>query len=121
MFDFIAYWKIVLLTINIFLWFSFHSHFRLYIILCEINLIYFSRLYMARGQFKEAAKTAIIIAREEQAQGNYRNAHDVLFNMFQVSQKYSTFAQKREQKYFGVGSAGIWTRDLAHPKRESYP
>ena len=40
---------------------------------------------MARGQFKEAAKTAIIIAREEQAQGNYRNAHDVLFNMFQVS------------------------------------
>ena len=45
---------------------------------------YLFRLYMARSQFKEAAKTAIIIAREEQAQGNYRNAHDVLFNMYQV-------------------------------------
>ena len=45
---------------------------------------YLFRLYMARNQYKEAAKTAIIIAREEQAQGNYRNAHDVLFNMYQV-------------------------------------
>jgi len=44
---------------------------------------YLFRLYMAKGQYKEAAKTAIIIAREEQAQGNYRNAHDVLFNMHQ--------------------------------------
>lgn len=41
------------------------------------------RLYMAKRQYKEAAKTAIIIAREEQSMGNYRNAHDVLFNMFQ--------------------------------------
>ena len=44
---------------------------------------YLFRLYMAKGQYREAAKTAIIIAREEQAQGNYRNAHDVLFNMHQ--------------------------------------
>lgn len=41
------------------------------------------RLYMAKKQYKEAAKTAIIIAREEQSLGNYRNAHDVLFNMYQ--------------------------------------
>ena len=46
---------------------------------------YLFRLYMARNQYKEASKTAIIIAREEQAQGNYRNAHDVLFNMYQAS------------------------------------
>ena len=39
---------------------------------------------MARKQYKEAAKTAVIIAREEQSAGNYRNAHDVLFNMYQV-------------------------------------
>ena len=45
---------------------------------------------MARSQFKEAAKTAIIIAREEQVQGNYRNAHDVLFNMFQVGKVKSS-------------------------------
>ena len=46
---------------------------------------YLFRLYMARKQYKEAAKTAVIIAREEQAAGNYRNAHDVLFNMYQVT------------------------------------
>ena len=44
---------------------------------------YLFRLYMARKQYKEAAKTAVIIAREEQAAGNYRNSHDVLFNMYQ--------------------------------------
>lgn len=38
---------------------------------------------MARKQYKEAAKTAIIIANEEQINGNYRNAHDVLFSMYQ--------------------------------------
>lgn len=44
---------------------------------------YLFRLYMALKQYREAARTAIIIAREEQNAGNYRNAHDVLFSMFQ--------------------------------------
>ncbi|XP_025602592.2 WD repeat-containing protein 19 isoform X2 [Athalia rosae] len=44
---------------------------------------YLFRLYMAKKQYKEAAKTAIIIANEEQINGNYRNAHDVLFGMYQ--------------------------------------
>ncbi|XP_017879178.1 WD repeat-containing protein 19 isoform X2 [Ceratina calcarata] len=44
---------------------------------------YLFRLYMARKQYKEAGKTAIIIANEEQVNGNYRNAHDVLFGMYQ--------------------------------------
>ncbi|XP_076359241.1 WD repeat-containing protein 19-like isoform X2 [Tachypleus tridentatus] len=44
---------------------------------------YLFRLYMALRQFKEAAKTATVIAREEQNAGNYRNAHDVLFSMYQ--------------------------------------
>ncbi|XP_069600695.1 WD repeat-containing protein 19 [Ranitomeya imitator] len=43
---------------------------------------YLFRLYMALKQYREAARTAIIIAREEQAAGNYRNAHDVLFSMY---------------------------------------
>jgi hypothetical protein len=38
---------------------------------------------MALQQYREAAKTAIIIAREDQSAGNYRNAHDVLFGMYQ--------------------------------------
>ena len=62
---------------------------------------YLFRLYMARNQYKEAAKTAIIIAREEQAQGNYRNAHDVLFNMYQVGSIFllsgSIFTTKNNQ------------------------
>uniref|UniRef100_A0A183SE63 ANAPC4_WD40 domain-containing protein n=1 Tax=Schistocephalus solidus TaxID=70667 RepID=A0A183SE63_SCHSO len=41
------------------------------------------RLYMALQQYREAARTAVIIAREEQMAGNYRNAHDLLFSMVQ--------------------------------------
>ncbi|XP_053433509.1 WD repeat-containing protein 19 isoform X4 [Nycticebus coucang] len=43
---------------------------------------YLFRLYMALKQYREAARTAIIIAREEQSSGNYRNAHDVLLSMY---------------------------------------
>ncbi|CAD5124243.1 DgyrCDS12539 [Dimorphilus gyrociliatus] len=48
---------------------------------------YLFRLYMALNQFEEAARTAIIIAREEQIGGNYKNAHDVLFSMYQELKK----------------------------------
>uniref|UniRef100_A0A5K3EM40 WD repeat-containing protein 19 n=1 Tax=Mesocestoides corti TaxID=53468 RepID=A0A5K3EM40_MESCO len=44
---------------------------------------YLFRLYMALQQYREAARTAVIIAREEQNNGNYRNAHDLLFSMVQ--------------------------------------
>ncbi|XP_070998773.1 WD repeat-containing protein 19-like [Oncorhynchus clarkii lewisi] len=43
---------------------------------------YLFRLYMGLLQYREAACTAIIIAREEQSAGNYRSAHDVLFSMY---------------------------------------
>ncbi|XP_019491540.1 PREDICTED: WD repeat-containing protein 19 [Hipposideros armiger] len=43
---------------------------------------YLFRLYMALKKYQEAARTAIIIAREEQSAGKYRNAHDVLFSMY---------------------------------------
>ncbi|NWX33087.1 WDR19 protein, partial [Notiomystis cincta] len=43
---------------------------------------YLFRLYMALKQYRDAARTAIIIAREEQFSGNYRNARDVLFSMY---------------------------------------
>uniref|UniRef100_A0A3Q3ED04 WD repeat-containing protein 19 n=1 Tax=Kryptolebias marmoratus TaxID=37003 RepID=A0A3Q3ED04_KRYMA len=43
---------------------------------------YLFRLYMALQQYTDAARTAVIIAREEQLAGNYRNAHDVLFSMY---------------------------------------
>jgi WD repeat-containing protein 19 len=41
------------------------------------------RLYMARKQYREAAKTAVIIANQEQLAGNYRSAHDLLFSNVQ--------------------------------------
>uniref|UniRef100_A0A8C5X1D6 WD repeat-containing protein 19 n=1 Tax=Malurus cyaneus samueli TaxID=2593467 RepID=A0A8C5X1D6_9PASS len=43
---------------------------------------YLFRLYMALKQYRDAARTAVIIAREEQRSGNYRNARDVLFSMY---------------------------------------
>ena len=48
---------------------------------------YLFRLYMALEQYHEAARTAILIAREDQAAGNYRNAHDVLFYMYSGGQR----------------------------------
>lgn len=42
---------------------------------------YLFKLYMRLGQYREAAKTAVVIAREEQNLGNYRNAHQLLFGM----------------------------------------
>ena len=42
---------------------------------------------MALEQYREAARTAILIAGEDQAAGNYRNAHDVLFYMYSGGQR----------------------------------
>jgi len=42
---------------------------------------YLFKLYIALKQFPEAARTAVIIAKEEQVHGNYRNAHGVLLQM----------------------------------------
>lgn len=39
------------------------------------------KLHMALKQFAEAARTAIVIAEEEQKLGQYKTAHDVLFSM----------------------------------------
>ena len=51
------------------------------------NYIY--RLYIALGNYPQAAKTAVIIARQEQDLGNYSQAHAIL---------YETIVKLREQK-----------------------
>eukprot|EP01137_Pigoraptor_chileana_P005155 Opistho-2@47869 len=43
---------------------------------------YIFKLWMSLKQYREAARTAIIIAREEQNNGHYREAHDTLFKMY---------------------------------------
>lgn len=51
------------------------------------NPRYLFNLYMSLKQYREAARTAIIIAKEDQASGSYRTAHDVLFEMYQVGNR----------------------------------
>lgn len=36
--------------------------------------------------YREAAKIAVVVAAEEQANGSYRNAHKLLFGMYQELQ-----------------------------------
>lgn len=43
---------------------------------------YLFKLYLSLKKYVEAAKTAVLIARQEQQSGNYRDAHDVLFGMY---------------------------------------
>lgn len=43
---------------------------------------YLFKLYLSLKKYVEAAKTAVLIARQEQQTGNYRDAHDVLFGMY---------------------------------------
>ncbi|XP_030375229.1 WD repeat-containing protein 19 [Scaptodrosophila lebanonensis] len=44
---------------------------------------YLFRLYMARRHYKDAVKTAVIIANQEQLAGNYKSARDLLYSMYQ--------------------------------------
>ncbi|ORY49888.1 WD repeat-containing protein 19 [Rhizoclosmatium globosum] len=48
---------------------------------------YIFKLYMSLGAYRDAARTAIIIAREEQMLGNYRAAHDLLLDNFRQLRK----------------------------------
>ncbi|KAJ3028907.1 UNVERIFIED_CONTAM: WD repeat-containing protein 19 [Siphonaria sp. JEL0065] len=48
---------------------------------------YIFKLYMSLGAYRDAARTAIIIAREEQMLGNYRTAHDLLLDNFKQLRK----------------------------------
>lgn len=43
---------------------------------------YIFKLYMSLKQYNEAARTAIIVAREDQMLGNYRTAHDLLLENY---------------------------------------
>lgn len=44
---------------------------------------------MALGNFPQAAKTAVVIARQEQELGNYKAAHSVLFDTFRDLEAHS--------------------------------
>lgn len=42
---------------------------------------YLFKLYMCSGQFREATKTALLLAKDEQTKGNYDQAHSLLVDM----------------------------------------
>eukprot|EP00026_Physarum_polycephalum_P003547 Phypoly_transcript_03560.p1 GENE.Phypoly_transcript_03560~~Phypoly_transcript_03560.p1 ORF type:complete len:493 (+),score=71.34 Phypoly_transcript_03560:931-2409(+) len=50
---------------------------------------YIFRLYMALGNFAQAAKTAVIIARSEQELGNYKVAHNILFDTYKSLESHN--------------------------------
>lgn len=41
--------------------------------------VHINRLYLALGNYEQAARTAVIIARQEQDAGNYKGAHSTIF------------------------------------------
>ena len=47
------------------------------------------KLYMSLGQYREAAGTALIIAKQEQKAGNYRASHDLLLDNYKQLQRTS--------------------------------
>jgi WD repeat-containing protein 19 len=63
------------------------------------NPNYIYRLYMALKKFEDAAKTAIIIARQEQDMGNYTLAHSVIYETITSLEQYDikVSSQLRQQ------------------------
>ena len=47
----------------------------------QTDFQYLFKLYMSCGQFREATKTALLLAKEEQINGNYETAHGLLVEM----------------------------------------
>jgi len=85
------------------------THILLYVqftVRCGVGLQdakYLFRMYMSLEQYREAARIAVIIAREDQTSGNYRNAHDVLFNMYYgkfttIISSLSIFRRNRQKR-----------------------
>lgn len=79
---------------------------------------YLFRLYMALKQYREAGRTAIIIAREEQNAGNYRNGHDVLFSMYQELRKQKIKIPTEMQNNLMILHSYILVK--AHAKRNQH-
>ena len=47
----------------------------------QTDFQYLFKLYMCSGQYREATKTALLLAKEEQSNGNYDSAHGLLVEM----------------------------------------
>jgi len=63
---------------------------------------YVYRLYMALGNFSEASKTAVIIAQQEQADGDYARAHKILYNTIHELELRDTYVPQTLRQMFVV-------------------
>jgi WD repeat-containing protein 19 len=63
---------------------------------------YVYRLYMALGNFSEASKTAVIIAQQEQADGDYARAHKILYNTIHELEVRDTHVPQTLRQMFVV-------------------
>ena len=63
---------------------------------------YVYRLYLALGNFSEASKTAIIIAQQEQKDGEYARAHKILYNTIHELEVRDTYVSQTLRGMFVV-------------------
>jgi len=63
---------------------------------------YVYRLYIALGNYSEAAKTAVIIAQQEQADGDYARAHKILYNTIYELEQKDTYVPQKLRKMFVI-------------------
>ena len=75
------------------------------------NYVY--RLYMALGKYAQAAKTAVIIAKQEQDLGNYRYARQVLYQTQRELMQMSMNVPKNLRQAFSLIHSYLLVKNLA--------
>ncbi|KAJ1492862.1 hypothetical protein T484DRAFT_1770085 [Baffinella frigidus] len=75
------------------------------------------KLYMALGNFQQAARTAVIIANHEQQHGNYKVAHKMLFDTYKdLDSQDIPVPRKREETLMLLHSLPPTCHDIPVPR-----
>ena len=80
---------------------------------------------MSIGKYSEAARTAIIIAREEQNLGNYRATHDILLEIYLMLTKINSKIPNEIEKMLMIIHSyilikvNIYTQELLYKKKKN--
>jgi WD repeat-containing protein 19 len=70
------------------------------------------RLYLALGNYPQAAKTAVIIARQEQDLGNYKQAHSILFETIKQLEEHKVRVPQSLRRPFTLLHSYVLVRSL---------
>jgi WD repeat-containing protein 19 len=79
---------------------------------------YLFKAYIAMKQYTEAARTAVIIAREDQMSGEYRKAHGVLFEMYRTLETQGVRIPMEMQKNLMILHSYLMVK--VHIKRQDH-